>query len=358
MACMIRAVARRLSRQRFGVRFSSISSVVYERYGNPEEVLQLQTEDAIQPKADEIAFQMLAAPINPADINMIQGTYGMKATFPAIAGNEGVGRITAIGSSVTSKIKIGDHFVPNRPFWGTWRSGGVCPANDILIVPNDISPVSMSMMFVNPTTAYRMLEDFETLNEGDVVIQNGSNSGVGQAVIQIAAARNLKTINVIRARPDLIEITDYLTSLGATEVVTEEFAQSRKLRELIQTMGKPKLALNCVGGKSATALLQNLQQSGTMVTYGGMSRRPISVGTGMMIFSDLKLCGYWQSRWNDSNANSPALTKMLEDLYALVRADKLKMPRHEPRALSEFQEAVKKAWEPMTTTKQVFSMVR
>ena len=54
----------------------------------------------------------------------------------------------------------------------------------------------------------------------------------------------------------------------------------------------------------------------------------------------------------------PALTKMLEDLYALVRADKLKMPRHEPRALSEFQEAVKKAWEPMTTTKQVFSMVR
>ncbi|XP_065846499.1 enoyl-[acyl-carrier-protein] reductase, mitochondrial-like [Oscarella lobularis] len=154
----------------------------------------------MQPKADEIAFQMLAAPINPADINMIQGTYGMKATFPAIAGNEGVGRITAIGSSVTSKIKIGDHFVPNRPFWvkfflRTWRSGGVCPANDIRIVPNDISPVSMSMMFVNPTTAYRMLEDFETLNEGDVVIQNGSNSGVGQAVIQIAAARNLKSIN-------------------------------------------------------------------------------------------------------------------------------------------------------------------
>ena len=90
MACMIRAVARRLSRQRFGVRFSSISSVVYEQYGNPEEVLQcvetrrkaellirrssrLWTEAAMQPKPDEIAFQMLAAPINPADINMIQG---------------------------------------------------------------------------------------------------------------------------------------------------------------------------------------------------------------------------------------------------------------------------------------------
>lgn len=35
---------------------------------------------------------------------------------------------------------------------------------------------------------------------GDTVIQNAANSGVGQAVIQIAAARGINTINVIRDR--------------------------------------------------------------------------------------------------------------------------------------------------------------
>lgn len=35
---------------------------------------------------------------------------------------------------------------------------------------------------------------------GDCVIQNAANSGVGQAVIQIAAARGINTINVVRDR--------------------------------------------------------------------------------------------------------------------------------------------------------------
>lgn len=35
---------------------------------------------------------------------------------------------------------------------------------------------------------------------GDSVIQNAANSGVGQAVIQMAAARGINTINVIRDR--------------------------------------------------------------------------------------------------------------------------------------------------------------
>lgn len=80
------------------------------------------------------------------------------------------------------------------------------------------------------TVAYRMLKDFQQLKPGkrggvcvyksmskrnnliflslslsllgDVVIQNGATSGVGQAVIQLAKAWNLKTINVIRSRSD------------------------------------------------------------------------------------------------------------------------------------------------------------
>lgn len=53
---------------------------------------------------------------------------------------------------------------------------------------------------MNPPTARGMLSDFRDLSEGDFVIQNGANSAVGQAVIQIAAARGLSTINIVRNR--------------------------------------------------------------------------------------------------------------------------------------------------------------
>jgi len=45
-----------------------------------------------------------------------------------------------------------------------------------------------------------MLLDFVKLNEGDWVVQNGANSGVGQNVIQLAKIRGYKTVNVIRDR--------------------------------------------------------------------------------------------------------------------------------------------------------------
>lgn len=63
-----------------------------------------------------------------------------------------------------------------------------------------ISPVSAATISVNPFTADRMLLDFVKLREGDWVVQNGANSGVGQNVIQLARIRGFKTVNVIRDR--------------------------------------------------------------------------------------------------------------------------------------------------------------
>lgn len=65
-----------------------------------------------------------------------------------------------------------------------------------------------------------MIKDFENV-EGGTIIQNGANSGVGQAVIQIAKSLNINTINVVRDRPNLEALKSYLSSLGATYVVTE-----------------------------------------------------------------------------------------------------------------------------------------
>lgn len=65
----------------------------------------------------QILVKFLASPINPADLNQIEGVYGVKAKLPAVGGNEGVAVVVASGSGV-SKVQVNDHVIPARPGLG------------------------------------------------------------------------------------------------------------------------------------------------------------------------------------------------------------------------------------------------
>ncbi|XP_018778029.2 enoyl-[acyl-carrier-protein] reductase, mitochondrial isoform X4 [Serinus canaria] len=179
---------------------------------------------------------MLAAPINPADINMIQGTYPLLSPLPAVGGNEGVGEVLEVGRHVTA-LKPGDWVIPADAGLGTWRTRGVFPEKMLLKVPSDIPMLCAATLSVNPCTAFRLLADFESLAPGDSVIQNAANSGVGQAVIQIARASGIKTINVVRDRPDLPKLVERLMALGADHVITEEMLRKPEMKDTFKAQG-------------------------------------------------------------------------------------------------------------------------
>jgi len=71
-----------------------------------------------EPGSNQVLVKMLAAPINPADINLIQGTYGVTPSLPAVGGSEGVGIVEKAGSGVKG-LKVGDHVIPTKPSFGT-----------------------------------------------------------------------------------------------------------------------------------------------------------------------------------------------------------------------------------------------
>ncbi|KAB1268214.1 Enoyl-[acyl-carrier-protein] reductase; mitochondrial [Camelus dromedarius] len=280
---------------------------------------------------------MLAAPINPSDINMIQGTWRTEAVF-------------------SEEVLVG--------------------------VPKDIPLPSAATLSVNPCTAYRMLVDFEQLQPGDCVIQNASNSGVGQAVIQIAAALGLRTINVVRDRPDIQKLTERLKNLGADHVITEEEIRKHEMKNFLKDMPQPRLALNCVGGKSSTELLRHLAPGGTMVTYGGMAKQPVIASVGLLIFKDLKLRGFWLSQWKKDH--SPALTvlntggeqpastatlsmakrssglnqfkELILTLCNLIRRGQLTAPACSQVPLQDYQRALEASTQPFVSSKQILTM--
>ena len=84
----------------------TISAVVYESHGNPAEVLRVETRPWPQPAPDEAVVQMRAAPINPADLNAIEGKYPVRPPLPATPGFEGAGVVVDLGASVTN-VAIG-----------------------------------------------------------------------------------------------------------------------------------------------------------------------------------------------------------------------------------------------------------
>lgn len=64
-----------------------------------------------------VRFKMLASPVNPADINQIQGVYPIKPALPAVGGNEGVAQVLEVGSQVRS-VKPGDWIIPAQAGFG------------------------------------------------------------------------------------------------------------------------------------------------------------------------------------------------------------------------------------------------
>src|SRR5437588_13011871 len=93
--------------------------VVYERHGNPAEVLQVKTEPWPNPAADEVVVAMRAAPVNPADINAIEGKYPARREVPATPGFEGAGVVIEMGESVSTITKGTLVILPHN--LGTWR---------------------------------------------------------------------------------------------------------------------------------------------------------------------------------------------------------------------------------------------
>lgn len=199
-----------------------------------------------------------------------------------------------------------------------------------------------------------MLHDFVSLDPGDCVVQNGGNSGVGRAVIQIAASMGVSTVSIIRDRINLAEEVDALVSIGATKVVTEDEFKSARSRDVLGDLSRPKLALNCVGGSSSLLLSKLLAPCGTMVTYGGMSRRPVMIPTGKLIFDDVVYRGFWMTRWNEQ-AQHEDRERMLADVAELVRGGKLKLTcRSWP--LQDAEAAIKAALGEKTGQKEVFAL--
>jgi trans-2-enoyl-CoA reductase len=138
---------------------------------------------------------------------------------------------------------------------------------------------------------------------------------------------------------------------SADLVVTETEFASESFKGVLQDSGipRPTLGFNAVGGRSSTAIHKALQEGGCMVTYGGMSMKPVTLPTGLLIFKDIRAVGFWLSRWV-KNSSRAERQKMLDQIGQWMAEGKV-AGYFEKIPFSEFQRAVLTARMPYKPAK-------
>jgi trans-2-enoyl-CoA reductase len=324
----------------------SIKAIVYERHGNPAAVLEIRNVPWPKQASDEVVVEMRAAPVNPADINAIEGKYPGRRELPAVPGMEGAGVVSEIGAHVKGIQKGVLAILPHN--LGTWREAVAVKASQLVAVPPEIDPVHASMLKINPLTAWRLLYGYVDLTQGDWLIQNAANSAAGRAVIQIARELGFKTVNVVRRA----ELIDELRAEGADVVLLDD----EKLRDQVKgvTNAAPiRLGLNSVGGDSVLRLANCLSFGGTLVTFGAMSLQPLKIPTGLLIFKDLRFRGIWINHWYD-NATMEERMTAFKPLFGMAKRGLLKTKVEQVYRIDDAKAAVAHAMQNKRSGKIIF----
>jgi mitochondrial enoyl-[acyl-carrier protein] reductase / trans-2-enoyl-CoA reductase len=309
-----------------------VKQVLIDRYGTPWEVARCaDVPDVGEPAADEVVFDVLAFPINPADMWFCRGRYRLKPPLPATPGAECVGRVTAVGSAV-KHVRKGDLVINlQRENWAERRK---VKGDDAIPLPAGIDLRQAAMVRINPPTAQLMLSDFVDLKPGDWVIQNVANSAVGRLLIVLAKQRGLRTVNVVRRA----ELAGELKAVGADIVVVDSSDLARQVGEATAD-ARIMLGVEAIGGAATGRLADCIATDGTLVHYGSMSGEDPKVTRNNFIYRGVRLTGFMLGRFL-SRRSAEEIRAIYADLGGQVMAGKLSAPVDTVYPIENIKEAL------------------
>ena len=263
-----------------------MKAVHFSAFGQPDEVCNcIEIPDPGAPKAGEVLIEIIAAAINPADLLMIENLYPGPIP-PAQLGIEGAGRVIDMGSDINT-LAVGDHVISLDR--ANWAQRVRVPAKRVVKIPKELSFHDAAMLKANPPSAHLILQNNVELKEGDWVIQNAANSAVGRHLIRLAAKRGVKTINIVR-RKALIE---ELSSIGADLVIVDSIDLAKQVRKKVGVDANIPLAIDAVAGAACLRLAECLSNGGVVVNYGFLSGAPCEIRPELAIVRGISLTGFW-----------------------------------------------------------------
>jgi NADPH:quinone reductase-like Zn-dependent oxidoreductase len=303
-------------------------------FGAPTDVVELADVDPPVAGPGQLAVSIEAAPINPSDLNLIRGIYGVRPALPAALGAEGVGRVIAVGDGVDqSRVGTRVLVVPTLE-QATWREQTVLDERNAVSVDQGGDPLQLAMLGINPITAYCLLHRCARLAPGAWVAQTGASSATAGYVLALAKHAGLRTLNVVRRA----ESVTPLLNAGANVVLVEGADLTERAADAIGDASL-ELIIDAVGGEPAAQLASLLKIGGQIISYTARARQPLGIPVADLIFRSLSVHGYWVNLWLRSTPRD-TVEQTYHELAALVADGTLAAPVEATYALADHREAI------------------
>jgi len=317
-------------------------------HGEPSDVIELTRVSEPPLGQEDVLISMEAAPLNPSDFLFVRGMYGVRPAFPSSVGAEGVGRVAKIGSKVDVALQGKRVLIIPTYEQGTWADQVVAPVRNIVPMSDEADPLQLSMIGINPVTAYLLLNRYVSLMPGDWIGQTAANSAMGQYIIALAKLAGVKTLNVVRRQ----EATEEVRQLGGDRVVLQGDNLDKDIEEALDGK-KLSLVLDTVGGTPVGELAKSLKTGGSIVVYAIQSGRFPVISPGDFIYRGLSLHGFWLINWI-RNAPRTEIQEIYQKVGGLVADGSLSAAVEQVYPLEEFKEAVEQSLKSNRSGKILF----
>lgn len=170
---------------------------VFDDYGGPE-TQELIDRSVPVPGTAELAIEVRAAGVNPADWKIREGQLGHHWSLPAPMGREAAGVVTQLGDGIDD-FAVGDEVLGLvAPGHGGLAEHTVLRASTTVAKPEEISFTDAATIPVAAATAYDATHQIE-LEAGQTLLLLGAGGGVGLMAAQIGRVHEFTVIGVASA---------------------------------------------------------------------------------------------------------------------------------------------------------------
>lgn len=243
-----------------------------------------------EPAKDEVLVKMNFSPLNPSDLSFLKGSYAGSPTYPAVPGLEGSGMVVKSGKGLIARSREGkrvactirDHSS------GAWAEYMVSSAYRTIILDKNIDYEQGSMLLINPMTAVAFIEIARKQRHA-VIVNNAAASSLGKILLQLSRKNDIKIINIVARE----EQYDTLKKLGAENVLISSSPAFENELAMLSEKLKARLFLDAVGGEQSEIMLRISPPGSTIMIYGKLSERNISLDPRLLLQEDKKISGFY-----------------------------------------------------------------
>ena len=305
-----------------------MKAIQVNQFGGPQ-ALQTAELPTPQPKANEAVVKIAAAGVNFIDVYNREGRY--KVPLPFVAGQEGAGTVTAVGSDVKS-VKPGDR-VAYTGVLGSYAEYAAVPADRLVKIPAGVDDRQAAATMLQGMTAHYLAHDTFPLKKGQTALVHAAAGGVGLLLVQMAHNIGARVIGTVS--------TDQKAKLareaGADDIIlytqTDFEAETKRL-----TGGKGvDVVYDSVGKTTFEKGLNLLRPRGMMVLFGGSSGAvppfdPIVLTQKGSLYLTRPSLGHYIITSEELQARAAAV-------FDMIRSGKLKLRIEHTYPLADAQQA-------------------